>query len=109
MQHDRDICLATIWKRRGVKSRQMNQMTTLFVLVDEESGKKFVQWVMRIEAEGTIGDGMYELPKGKPFQGIPSEEERLSIEIYMPSKVSVAGVERNLRRHKITSVTSYLF
>ena len=45
----------------------------------------------------------------KPDRRRRAEEEWLSIRTYMPSKVSVAGVERDLRRQKITSVTSYLF
>jgi hypothetical protein len=50
----------------------MNQMTRLFVL--EMAGKKFVQWAIRQEDEATIGDGLMELPKGKPFQGVPWDQ-----------------------------------
>jgi len=46
-------------------------MTTLYILVDEATGKKFVQWKARHEAEDTIGDAMMELPKGNGFRGIP--------------------------------------
>ena len=44
-------------------------MTTLYVFVDE-SGRKYVQWRFVDEAEDTVGDGMQELPQGKPFMGI---------------------------------------
>jgi hypothetical protein len=47
-------------------------MTRLFVL--EMAGKKFVQWAIRQEDEDTIGDGLMELPKGKPFQGVPWDQ-----------------------------------
>ena len=43
-------------------------MTQLFVLIDAATGKKFVRWTILQEDEETIGDGMYELPKGKDFE-----------------------------------------
>ena len=45
-------------------------MTTLHVLVDE-FGRKYVQWRWVNEVEGTVGDGLQELPTGEPFMGIP--------------------------------------
>jgi hypothetical protein len=60
-------------------------MTALFVL-EGEDGRKFVQWVVRIEAEGTIGDAMQELPQGKPFQGIPWDKLTTGTRIDVPDE-----------------------